>query len=100
MKDDELVQELIGFLGFHFHKNTDAKRYILYSDLIDFIWENTDLNIMKVKKLLSAWPDLELHNGKVYGLFCFTYPDLNQIEDDISSSDDDDEELEYTSDEN
>jgi len=87
---DELTEELTMFIETHFQKNFDPKRYILHSDFIDFIWENTDFNMIKVKKILNSWQDLEVHNGKVYGLYCFTYPDINrkdEDEDEVSSDD-------------
>ena len=98
MKDDKLVEELIQFIKRHFHQNYDPRRYIDYSEFIDFIWENCDFNIIKVKNLLNSWEQLECHNGKVYGLYCFSYPDLNKIEDDATSTSEDmDDEL-YDSD--
>jgi hypothetical protein len=91
---ERLTEELYTFIETHFHKNFDAKRYILHSDFIDFIWENSDFNMIKVKKILNSWRDLEVHNGKVYGLFCFTYPEINRIEDDATSSSSDEDEEE------
>jgi len=91
---DELTEELTEFIESHFHPNYDHKRYILHRDFIDFIWENTDFNIIKVKKILNSWRDLEVHNDKVFGLYCFTYPEINRIEDDATSTSDEEEEQE------
>lgn len=96
MIKDELVEQVIEFIGRHFHTTHDAKRYIHYSDFIDFIWENSEFNMIKVKSLMNSWTPLEVHNGKVYGLFCKSCPDINQIEDDATSTSDDDEELDFT----
>ena len=92
-RDEELIDEVRDFLEKHFQPNYDHRRFILYRDFIDFIWENTEFNIIRVKRLLNSWNDWEVHNGKIYGLHCFTYPDINRIDDDAtsSSSDDDDE---------
>jgi hypothetical protein len=80
------------FIEQHFVKNIDSNTHILYEDLIDFIFENSDFNIIKVKSILATW-DLDVKNGKIYNLFCLTDRDINRFEDDeIPDIDSDDDE--------
>jgi hypothetical protein len=82
------------FFEQHFAKDLDSTTYILYQDLIDFIFENSDFNIIKVKSILATW-DLDVKkDGKIYNLFCLTDRNINRFEDDIPDFDidsDDDE---------
>ena len=79
------------FIEQHFVKNIDSNTHILYEDLIDFIFENSDFNIIKVKSILATW-DL-VKDGKIYNLFCQTDRDINRFEDDeIPDIDSDDDE--------
>jgi hypothetical protein len=91
----KLYKELYTFIENHFHKNFDYKTYILHEDLIDFVFENSDFDMIKVKKIINSSSDIEIHDGKVYGLFCFTYPEINRILDDATSSSSSDDELYY-----
>jgi adenine-specific DNA methylase len=74
------------FIEQHFAKDLDTTTYILYEDLIDFIFENSDFNMIKVKSILNTW-DLDVKNEKIYNLFCLTDRNINRFEDDIPDFD-------------
>jgi len=78
--------ELWDFIHSHFEKNNNKKRFIQYKDLVDFIWEQTDFNMIKVKRILNSWNDLKINDGKVYGLYCFTYPELNRYSTNVKNN--------------
>ena len=74
----------------HFERNYDGSKYIFFTDIIDFILENTEFNVVKVKQLLSYSDELVIEDGKVYGITCITDDSINrEIVLDISSSSDD-----------
>jgi adenine-specific DNA methylase len=80
------------FIEQHFAKDLDTNTHILYEDLIDFIFENSDFNIIKVKSILNTW-NLDVKDGKIYNLFCLTDRNINRFEDDeIPDIDSDDDE--------
>lgn len=92
---EEIADDLREFLEEHFQRTTDATIYIRYTDFLDFIFERTDFSLQKVKKILLLWNDLEIHNGRVYGLYCITDTDLNMEEEEQTSTDDDDDDSEW-----
>jgi hypothetical protein len=85
---EEISTELRNFLEEHFQRTTDATVFIHYIDFVDFIFERTDLPMDKVKRILALWQqkDLEIHNGRVYGLQCITDVEINMAEDEVASS--------------
>lgn len=87
---EEVADDLREFLEEHFQRTTDPTIYIHYTDFLDFIFERTDFGIQKVKRVLLLWDDLEIHNGRVYGLQCITDVDINMEEElEATSSSDD-----------
>lgn len=83
---EEIADELREFIEQHFQRTTDATIYIHFTDFLDFIFENSEFNIQKVKRVLLLWNDLEIHNGRVYGLQCITEPQLNMETDEVYTS--------------
>jgi hypothetical protein len=84
----DIETELRNFIEEHFQRTTDATVFIHYIDFVDFIFERTDLPMDKVKRILALWQqkDLEIHNGRVYGLQCITDVEINMAEDEVASS--------------
>jgi len=92
---DKLISQIRAFMHTHFERNYDGSKYIFFTDILDFILEHTEFNIIKIKQLLLNSDEFIVENGKVYGITCITDDSINrEIVLDISSSSSDSDCLE------